>query len=693
MKIHCDFETRSAVDLKKAGVHRYAEDPSTEILTLSYRLDDGPTKRWRPGDELPWPGAVPMLAAHNAGFERAIWNAKMPTHEKIKPSGQDCTLARAAALALPLSLDQLAQVLKAPVQKDKDGYRLMMKMCKPRTLEPLTWWESPDDIERLQAYCDTDVLTECAVDKILPPLSPDERRVWELDQQINDRGFAVDVALCRRADLVAAEIRRRADREIWRLTNGAVQRCTETAKIVAWLDAQGIPCTSIAKGEIEDLVVCAKLQGDSVAERVLRLRRSAARTSTAKFGASLSTVCLDGRVRGSLAYHGASTGRWAGRGVQPQNYPRVDPERDLDAVLATLDALDWDVPAGDTVDYLEATIASPMESLSKCLRATIIAPPGKKLVGGDLSNIEGRVAAWLAGEAWKLQAFRDYDAGIGPDLYRVTAARITGKPIEAITSQERQGQGKVPELACQFQGSVGAFVTMAANYGTTIDELVEVALRTATYEDIDKANDQWTPAMSRGLPKEIWSPIKTIVNGWRDANPNIVSAWWELQDAAIEAVGMPGSRVSSLGGRVQYLAARGFLWCQLPSQRVLAYAAPRLVWSRIEHEDGTVTHKRQVEFDGVNGVTKRWEPHRLYGGLQFENIVQGVARDIIVEGMFNVEAAGYPIVLTVHDEILSEVDEGFGSPRDYENLLTRLSSTYAGLPVSAKAWEDTKWVK
>lgn len=691
---HLDTETRSAADLRKVGADRYFEHPTTEIVCLAWRIESYPLGHWRPGD----PDPVELLdhiragrrvVAHNYGFDMRAWNTSAPAHwPRLSIEQGDCTMARAAVLGLPQSLEQCGAALGLSVQKDVEGRRLMMQMCRPRTLEPLTWWEDDDRIARLQTYCGSDVCAEEPIDATLPALSVSERRLWELDTRINRRGFSVDLELCRRADGIVADAKSRADQRIWRYTGGAVRRCTETARIISWISAQGVPCTSIAKGEIEELVIGAQLQGSQVAEDVIRLRRAAARTSTAKFSSIIDTACADGRVRGSLAYHGASTGRWAGRLVQPQNFPRVDPDRDGDNVQTALDLM----RAGEGCDALEL-IGEPMELLSKCLRAMIIAPPGRKLVNGDLANIEGRVNAWLAGEAWKLQAFRDYDAGIGPDLYKVTAARILGKTVDAVSSSERQAQGKVAELSAGYQGSVGAFVSMAANYGTPVHELADIALRTATADDLMRAREQWTPQMGHGLPVDTWVAIKTIVNGWRDANPQIVKSWWELQDAAIEAVGAPGTVVPCLGGRVAYQVRKGFLWCQLPSKRLLAYAAPRLRWSETEDAEGKIRRRLQVEYDAVNSKTKRWGPHRLYGGLQCENIVQAVSRDILVEGMFAVEDAGYQIVLTVHDEVLSEVDAGFGSAAEFEALMTKLSSAYDGLPVSAKAWEDVRYVK
>ena len=406
--LHIDFETRSAVDLKRAGAYRYAEDSTTEIICLSYRIGGGPVQRWRPGQEIP----VDLLEtiytgsmAHNAGFERQIWNNKMPSDFCVRPKAQACTMARAAVLALPTSLDQLGEALKTRIQKDKVGHRLMLKMCKPKTLDPLTWHEDPADIARLQTYCDQDVLTECEIDKILPPLSPEEQKLWVLDQTINDRGVAVDTTLCRRALDAVEEAKRRADDRIWRLTEGAVRRCSETAKIVAWINARGVPCTSVAQDETDELILSAGLFDDAVVEEVVRLRQASAKTF--KFKSMLDQACADGRVRGSLAYHGTLNGRWAGRGIQPQNFKRIETEDDAEIVVNTVAALERAHTAVETVDMLDL-YGPPMEALSLCARAMIVAPKGKKLIGGDFSNIEGRVCAWMSGEKWKLteaQAF------------------------------------------------------------------------------------------------------------------------------------------------------------------------------------------------------------------------------------------------------------------------------------------------
>lgn len=283
-----------------------------------------------------------------------------------------------------------------------------------------------------------------------------------------------------------------------------------------------------------------------------------------------------------------------------------------------------------------------------------------KLVGGDLSNIEGRINAWLAGETWKVSAFRDYDAGTGHDLYVLAYARSFGVSVDKVSKADRQ-LGKVMELALGYQGGVGAFQTMAAAYGVRVTD--------------DRAGE--------------------LKAAWRDAHPAITQSWWDLQDAAIDAVANPGCIVPVLNDRIRYKVDRGFLWCRLPSGRVLAYAAPRIVWGSIKRADGTTLEKRQVEFEGVDSITKRWGPQRTYGGKQCENIVQAIARDVIVEAMFRAEAAGFPIVLTVHDEILAEVPESstLHGPEALERIMCECPKWAAGLPLAAKAWEDKRYVK
>jgi DNA polymerase len=665
--LHLDFETRSRADLKKVGLHRYAEDPSTEVLVLSWRFDEGGVTRWTRGDSAskldPLVSHIfsgGRVVAHNAAFERTIFNTVLPRQlgvdsywPELQIEQQDCTMARGLAMGLPASLDQLGGAMKTRIQKDKEGHALMLRMCKPK---PKTggWHETPEELQRLAVYCDQDVLTECSIDANLPALSPAERKVWELDQRINDRGVMLDLHAVHRLQELAEEAKAAADREMWRLTEGAIRTCGQAKAIVAWLCARGIPCESVADGETEELITASELFDDEIAEKVIRLRRASSKAF--KFPAMLASVCGDGRVRGSLAYHGAHTGRWAGRGIQPQNMKRISDEEEERWVQVALDTMH----RADALDVIEMMAGPPLEVLSLCARPMIVAPRGKKLVGGDFSNIEGRLAAWFAGARWKLDAFRAYDAGTGPDLYKVTASQVLQKPLEDITKRDRQESGKVPELACGYQGSVRAFQKMGAKSGVRVSD---------------------THAL-------------TTVKGWRALNTEIVQCWWDLQDAAIEAVSNPGVQVPVLRNKVRYLSTGAYLFCRLPSGRVIPYASPSVAWkSRVITVDGeeVEVNKRTVSYWGLD--QKRWTKIDLYGGMQFNHIVQGTARDVMVEAMMRVEAEDYPLVLTVHDELLAEVAESFGSADEFEQLMAVLPAWAEGLPLAVQAWEGPRYVK
>lgn len=689
--LHLDLETRSSADLKKVGAHRYAEDPSTSIILASYRFDKGPVQRWIgedvPTDVINYVCSGGPVAGHNQQFERVLWNARIApqlprSYPPMQPEQQDCTMSRAAAAGLPHSLDNLGNALNLAFKKDKAGHALMMKMCKPKTRDPLTWHEEPADVVRLAAYCDQDVETECDADAHLAPLTERERQVWILDQEINDRGFAVDLPLVQACYAAVLEAQKRADTAMWKLTNGAVKKATQTKKLAEWVSARGVPCTSVADDGMDELLVAADLMADPDAEAALRLRRNSA--GAFKFEAMLRCVCSDGRIRGSLQYHGTHGGRWSGRVVQPHNFKRIDTEEEGEQVLLALDLLrQFGHDAGQALDAMEMLLDLPvLEVLTLCARPMIIARPGHWLLDADFSNIEGRLNAWFAGEHWKLEAFAAYDRGEGPDLYKVTAAGILEKDVADIRKEERQENGKVPELACGYQGGYRALQKQAAKVGLTL-------------------------ATGRA---------RQIVEGWRATNPAIVESWAELQEAAIDAVRAPGMMVSCLGGKVRYLkpVEQDFLWCCLPSGRVISYAAPRLGWStKYFTSDGEMIAADEVremeaaaraDLDEVNnyGLTfwgqksGRWMKLDLYGGMQCAHIVSGTARDLLVEAMFAVEAAGYPIILTVHDEKLAEVPLGFGSVEHFKaTIIERIAALpwMRGLPLAVSAWGDTRYVK
>lgn len=585
-----------------------------------------------------------------------------------------------------------------------------------------TWWSVPGDLERLADYCAQDVVVESEVDATALHLSANERIVWERDQLINDRGIQLDRPLIERAQKIVELAKATLDKRMRELTNNEVPKATQTAALAVWINSRGVPCTTVRKGAQEELLLHAEANGVPEVVEAIEIRRAASKTSTAKLWSMIDCMCADDRARGLLHYHGASTGRWAGRLIQPQNLYRVDEERDGRDIERVIEILQRDLPPQEAHDQIEIIVGEPMELIAKSMRRFIIAKPGRKLVGGDLSNIEGCVNVWLAGEEWKIKAYQDYQNRIGPDLYKLAYAKSFNVPPEEVVGQKRQ-IGKVMELALGYQGSVGAFYTMSQTYLLKLSTLLPIIQEATDPATWDKALWLYSiaPAMRRyGLPRELWAGLKVIVDNWRAAHPRTVQSWWDQQDAAIAAVAAPGEVTSCCDGKIQYVCDRGFLWCQLPSGRMLAYCRPYLNTkddsflmlednTRVEADEytdveitalkkvpGIEYHQRirkQVLYEGYAGATKKWGTHALYGGLQAENNVSGIARDILVGGMLRAEDAGYPVVLTVHDELLTEPLADHGSPAELQALMVQGEPWTAGLPLAAKAWEDMRYVK
>ena len=726
MKAHLDFEGRSCTNLKTQGVYRYVEDPTTWPWGFQYAFEQvegelGPVYEWRPG----WPDPEYLLSylaaggtmvAHNATFERLFWNYVMrrayPHWPELQISQMDCTLARAAATANPLGLDKLGEALRTNMRKDPEGHAVMMKQAKPRRVNEdgtVTWWDAPELTDRNMLYCAQDVRVEAEADTLLPPLSARNRADWELDQRINDRGFLIDIPFVERCAELVLYAKKQNDRVMRDLTDRAVGKCSQDAKIIAWLnDKRGIECTSLAKGHFEDVGFIADARGDSVASDVLKLRQASWKTSTAKYKKKLDCVCADGRIRGGIAWHGASTGRRAGRLTQPQNYPRVDPDDDfLQARIAYLHELcaNPKLAIRDVYEYIVAVHGplEPLELLSKALRSSIKAATGNKLVGGDFSNIEGRFNAWQANEHWKIRAFEAYDNKTGPDLYKLAYARSFGVDVEDVGKGPKRQIGKVQELALGYQGGVGAYIDMGATYGLNPYTLTQPVKDATDVEQWERTFDRsHRPHVNLyGLTNAAWTALQILVDNWRAANPAIVQSWWNLQDAAVEAVCNPHTVVyAEHTTRFQYYCDGRALWCVLPSGRMLCYNWPYVksepfTWydkKTGEKREGT---KRTVYFEALDSVTHQWRVHSLYGGLQCENVVQAGCVDILVDAMFAVESAGFPIVLTVHDEIVAEVAQHRADLNEsfFGECMQQTASVYDGLPVSAKCWEADRYVK
>jgi DNA polymerase len=693
-----DVESRSPVDLRKAGAHRYWRDPSTGLWCACYAFNEEPVQVWRPGEPCP-----PRIAAHiraggvcsgwNVGFEKlAWWNCLTPVHGWPRPelAQFEDTAAAAAAMALPRALGDASKALGLDVQKDDEGRRLMLQMSKPRRPrkgedpDGVFWWDEPEKLERLIAYCRIDVEVERAIRHRLVPLSDSERDVYLMTERMNDRGWKVDVPLIRSMMRVVEQAQRQLDREMTQATGGYVTAASQVSKLTAWLQENGVPAESLAKAALEDLLAL-----DDVPEqcrRALEIRKEAAKSSTAKLKATLECVCDDGRVRGLLLYHGASTGRWSAKLIQVQNYPRgsgvaKSPDR----------ALKW-MRRGDA-DLVRWLYDKPLSAVSDTLRATLTCEPGRVLMAADYSAIEGRVTAWLAGEEWELDAYRAADAGTGPEVYCVNAEGIFNRPINKKNNPYERQVGKVATLALGFAGGVNAFHAMALIYGTKMDPAFGPLWELADAETRDRAVSQYQQAVknktsaAEAMTREGWLAAELTKIGWRAKHPATVRTWYNLQDGSIQAVENPGAVVTV--GKLKFLSARGFLWMMLPSGRCLAYGSPRV--EMVTTPWGA--KKPAVTALGVDPVTKQWRRFTLSPMILIENPVQAIARDVMSSGSLKAEVAGYMPVGLVHDEGVAEVAEGFGSLAEFERLLCATPGWAAGLPVVASGWTGRRYRK
>ena len=436
-----DFETRSAVDLRKTGVYVYATDVSTDVWCMAYSWDGEDVRVWQPGDPIDtkledWIVEGGKLQAWNSAFERVIWNKIMaPRYNwpRTKAGQWYCTMAQASAAGLPRALGQAAAVLGVEEQKDKIGQALMLRMARPRkTLADgtHTWWTTPDKVEALIRYCVQDVRTEMDVSTHIPYLPDSERQLFLLDQRINDRGVMLDTDLLQRVRRLATDSKAEIDAEINRLTKGEVRSATQGMHLAAWLRKYGVQTASVDKQAVAKILAHDGLH--PVIRRVVELRQSGAKSSTAKLDAMEYAAGEDGRMRGLLVYHGAATGRWSGKLVQPQNFPRpVRKQAELDEIIAKLKA-----------DESVAEHGHGTEIAADLLRSMIIAAPGHRLMFADYSAIEARVLAWMAGQKDLVETFAK-----GGDVYIKMASAIYNVPEDKVTSEQRQ-VGKMAILGC-----------------------------------------------------------------------------------------------------------------------------------------------------------------------------------------------------------------------------------------------------
>lgn len=680
--LYVDFETYCDVPISY-GTHRYAE--RAEIMVAAWAWDDFPVQV----DDLTVGAAVTPLwvelaradrvVIHNSHFDRTVLAANgidLPA-EKILD-----TMVLALAHSLPGSLGKLCEVLNVPQDqaKDKRGKALIQLFCKPRPakqkLRRATRETHPKEWQEFLDYARLDIEAMRAVYKKLPRwnLTEAERELWLLDQRINDRGVAIDMDLVRGAIAAVDRAQVSLSEDARRLTDDAVQAATQRdAMLRHILEAYGIALDDLRGETVERMVESDDTPADL--RELLQVRLQASTTSVAKYRALEKATSSDGRLRGTLQFCGASrTGRWAGRLFQPQNLPRPDMKQDqIDLGVEAIKA-----------DCADLVFPNVMSVTSNTIRGAIVAPPGKKLVVADLSNIEGRVLAWLAGEEWKLEAFRQFDAGHGHDLYKLAYSRSFRVEPDAVTKEQRQ-VGKVMELSMGYEGGVGAFLTFAAAYRIDLDDMAAKARPALGAGLLAEALDawDWTTKQKRntyGLTTQTWIACEAIKRAWRHAHPATSKLWKDLADAARAALGRPGMVIELQHLTVEKRAA--WLLIRLPSGRALCYPSARV------EDDNSITYM------GVNQYSRRWERLKTYGGKLVENVTQAVARDVMAAGMMKVEASGFDIVLSVHDELITEApDDGWSAHKRLAELMSTNPEWAPDLPLAAAGFETHRYRK
>lgn len=703
-----DLETYSPVPIKN-GTHAYAEQ--AEILLWAFSVtENDPIQVWdvASGETMPsdlWhlihdPEAE--LWWHNGGmFDRIVLKHAEPDIYKQLPLARwRDTMVQALSHGLPGSLDKLGEIFNLPqdVAKSKEGKRYIQLFCKPLAknskLRRATAQTHPEEWKGFVEYAKQDIAAMRELHRLMPqwnyPNNAFELTLWQLDQRINEYGIPVDVEFARAAVQAIDTRQDSLSEEAQQITDGAVDRATQRDKMLAYLlEDYGIELKDMRKSTVEKAIANDDLP--LTVRRLLSLRLEATATSTAKYKALLKTVSSDGRLRGTMQFNGAArTGRTAHRLFQPGNLPRLN---------VNLIRKEFNIPANEPIktfhkkEYLElgrlALKRGMAEELfnnitglaSNTIRTCIATQPGKKLVVSDLSNIEGRVAALLANETWKLEAFKKYDEGKGPDLYKVAASRAFGLPIKDITDELRQ-IGKVQELALAYGGGCGAFATMVLTYGVKLAEIQAAVQRNLpsigqTIYQVSVEFYEWAKKNRKtaGLSKEVFIACDILKRLWRNANPHIVSYWKQLEDSVRCAIAEEGKTIKC--GPLFIRRNKSWLRIVLPSGRELCYPHPRI------EEQGYISYM------GVDPFSKKWKRINTYGGKLFENVTQAGARDVFFYALPSIENSGYMPILLVHDEVVTETDDDtvFNAPH-LSHLLTTAFWVPKSLPLAAAGFED-----
>ena len=704
--IYLDFETRSTVKLKVTGLGPYAEDDSTEVMCMVWAIDDGEPELWHIGHERLGIEAttIPLtliqairnghnVEAHNAAFERALWGGALARDHVwaacmwedylFEPESWRCSAALAASYALPRSLDGAAKALRLKELKDESGKGLIQ--AAQRQNKEGEWTITWDKVTELHYYCLQDVVVEREISKALRPLSASEQRLWEADRRMNERGVYVDMAFAQRGIEMRAHELERLKADMWSLTNGAVKTATNRIGLKAWCAEHGLDLPNMQAATITEA-----LKLDDLEEHIrqaITIYQRANKNSVAKYKKVVVTANSQSRVINTMLFHGANTGRWSGVGLQPQNLPRGFSPK-VGAEVAR-DAMEL------SYDDFSLIYGSAIETLSKSVRALIMASPGHSLYVADYASIEARVLCWLACEEESLELFR-----MGGDVYKDMASSIFNVPYEEVTGDQR---------------FLGKQAILGLGYG----------MGALKFRDTVKARTGMV------LPLKFFKDVVIVYR--KERYTKIWELWNTLEEAACEAV---RTRQLIKQGYFRWKVSGRFLHCRLPSGRLLSYPEPylaerrtwlfkaftkdkELTWIVVKgtiksdtppvakarkqaaESEVVLSHEKPSMRDGESLVywTSRgygnWMREETYGGKLAENVTQAVARDVMAEAL--VRADEHPIynqtLITVHDELVVEVPNGKGELKEFEELVGQVPLWAPGLPVDVEGWTGKRYGK
>lgn len=641
-ELFIDLETYSDVDLSKSGVYRYAQSSNFEILLFAYSVDKGPVQviNMKENEQIPTDVLNALTDnsvkkyAYNAVFERICLSKYLgyPIGMYLSPNSWYCDMVHAATLGLPLSLENVGIVLGIEKQKLTIGKSLIKYFCIPCTPTKANGYRTRnlphhdrDKWNEFIKYNKRDVETEMEIHNRLAkfPVLEQEWDNYHLDQRINDYGIMIDIDFVNHA-IRCDEENQENNIEKVKLITG-VNNPNSPKQLKEWLIEQGMTeIISLSKADVTRLLKDAT----GNVEEILKLRQDIAKSSVKKYIAMQNVVCKDDRCRGLIQFYGANrTGRYAGRLIQMQNLPQnhLEPLSEARELIRM-----------ENLDGTLAKFGAISTVLSELIRTAFIPKKGYRFIVSDFSAIEARVLAWLAKEEWRLELFRN-----GGDIYCMSASKMFGVPVEknGINKELRQ-KGKIAELACGYGGSVGALKAFGA--------------------------------MALGIKE---TELKGIIDKWREANPNIIKLWWEVDKTAKNVI-TNKSTLMCYGLKFSY--EKGIMFIELPSKRRLAYCKPRIGINALG--------LKCITYEGI-GTEKKWERIESYGPKLVENIVQGIARDILAEAMMRLYKNGYKITMHIHDEVVLEVEENVSTVEEVCRIM-KISPTWAkDLPLNADGYE------